>query len=178
MAKSARASGIKKNKAALKKRVFLPAETARNDRLSAKLLELAKAPKPARPAKQEMEVDAAEEGEARLQNCIDQQHDTDMQRPPAAKEDTAKEDEPTTEGALLYSLSVPIPHSLMHCDVPQLLTPPTSPASSLNSALLPAHSTSTEQQFFAFLGAATEVLGFNHQGDLALSFSPDIEDQN
>ena len=47
MAKSARASGIKKNKAVLKKRVFGPVETARNERLNAKLLELAKQPKPA-----------------------------------------------------------------------------------------------------------------------------------
>jgi hypothetical protein len=45
MAKSARSSAIKKNNAVLKKRVFGPVETARNDRMSAKLLELAKAPK-------------------------------------------------------------------------------------------------------------------------------------
>nr|POE65076.1 hypothetical protein CFP56_34744 [Quercus suber] len=54
MGKSARASGIKKNNQALKKRVFGPVETARNERLSAKLLELAQQPKPPRP---EMEVE-------------------------------------------------------------------------------------------------------------------------
>lgn len=45
MAKSARSSGIKKNKQALKKKVFGPVETARNERQNAKLLALAKAPK-------------------------------------------------------------------------------------------------------------------------------------
>ncbi|EME81934.1 uncharacterized protein MYCFIDRAFT_207989 [Pseudocercospora fijiensis CIRAD86] len=45
MGSSARASRIKKNNSALKKRVFGPVEQARNERLSAKLLALAKAPK-------------------------------------------------------------------------------------------------------------------------------------
>jgi hypothetical protein len=54
MAKSARASRVKKNKAGLKKKVFGPVETARNERLNAKLLELAQQAKPERP---EMEVD-------------------------------------------------------------------------------------------------------------------------
>lgn len=57
MAKSARASTIKKNNSALKKRVFGPVEAARNERLSAKLLELAKAPK------EEKMEDADVEGE-------------------------------------------------------------------------------------------------------------------
>jgi hypothetical protein len=60
MARSARSSGIKKNKAVLKKRVFGPVETARNERLSAKLLELANAPK----EKMEVEVEKPEESKA------------------------------------------------------------------------------------------------------------------
>ena len=66
MAKSARASSIKANNARLKKNVFGPVETARNERLSAKLLELAAAPKPKAPEKEaEMEdaVTAAAEDE-------------------------------------------------------------------------------------------------------------------
>ena len=59
MAKSARASGIKKNKRALKKRVFGPVETARNERLSAKLLELAQQPK---PALNQSEIDLESQG--------------------------------------------------------------------------------------------------------------------
>lgn len=54
MAKSARASVTKKNNQALKRKVFGPAETARNDRMNAKLLELAQQPKPPRA---EMEVE-------------------------------------------------------------------------------------------------------------------------
>jgi hypothetical protein len=46
MAKSARASTRKANNRRLVKHVFGPAEAARNERLSAKLLELAKQPKP------------------------------------------------------------------------------------------------------------------------------------
>lgn len=56
MGKSARASAIKKNNSALKKRVFGPVEMARSERLSAKLLELASQPKPPR---EEMEVEGA-----------------------------------------------------------------------------------------------------------------------
>lgn len=54
MAKSSRASRIKKNNQALKKRVFDPVETARNERLSAKLLELAKTSK---EKEEEMQVE-------------------------------------------------------------------------------------------------------------------------
>lgn len=46
MAKGARASSIKANNTALKTKVFGPIETARTERLSAKLLALAAAPRP------------------------------------------------------------------------------------------------------------------------------------
>ncbi|EKJ71123.1 hypothetical protein NXS19_003147 [Fusarium pseudograminearum] len=46
MAKSSRASTKKANNRRLVKNVFGPAEAARNERLSAKLLEVAKQPKP------------------------------------------------------------------------------------------------------------------------------------
>ncbi|ROW12093.1 hypothetical protein VMCG_00134 [Cytospora schulzeri] len=46
MAKSSRASSTKANHLRLKKGVFGPVEAARNERLSAKLLELASQPKP------------------------------------------------------------------------------------------------------------------------------------
>lgn len=54
MAKSSRSSAIKKNNQNLKKKVFGPVETARNERQNAKLLELAQQPK---PLKAEMEVE-------------------------------------------------------------------------------------------------------------------------
>lgn len=56
MARSARSSAIKKNKGVLKKRVFGPVETARNDRMSAKLLALAKAPKEKMEVEQDSEL--------------------------------------------------------------------------------------------------------------------------
>ncbi|CAK3936801.1 Hypothetical predicted protein [Lecanosticta acicola] len=74
MAKSARASRIKKNNQALKKRVFDPVETARNERLSAKLLELAKAPK---EKEQETEVEKEAEGTAEPTDTKDEKMDVD-----------------------------------------------------------------------------------------------------
>ena len=61
MAKSSRSSAVKKNNQTLKKKVFGPAETARNARQSAKLLELAQQPKPLRA-----EMDVEQEGAAVL----------------------------------------------------------------------------------------------------------------
>lgn len=61
MAKSARASSIKKNKSGLKKRVFGPVERARNDRLNSKLLAIINQEKPLRA---EMEVETAEAASA------------------------------------------------------------------------------------------------------------------
>lgn len=63
MAKSARASVIKKNNQRLKANVFGPVEQARAERLSAKLLELAKAPKPEREADTKMDVENDDDGE-------------------------------------------------------------------------------------------------------------------
>ncbi|KAF2490468.1 hypothetical protein BU16DRAFT_154021 [Lophium mytilinum] len=57
MAKGLRSSSIKTNRKKLRTRVFAPVEVARTERLSAKLLELASQP---RPAKAEMEIDADE----------------------------------------------------------------------------------------------------------------------
>ena len=53
MAKGARASTKKANHQKLKSRVFGPVESARTERLSAKLLELASQPKP-QPAKEDI----------------------------------------------------------------------------------------------------------------------------
>jgi hypothetical protein len=53
MAKGARASTKKANNQKLKSRVFGPVESARTERLSAKLLELASQPKP-KPAKEDI----------------------------------------------------------------------------------------------------------------------------
>ncbi|RAL07723.1 DUF2423 domain-containing protein [Aspergillus homomorphus CBS 101889] len=57
MAKSGRASVIKRNRASLRATVFAPAVDARTERLSAKLQELAAQPKP-NESKSKMELDS------------------------------------------------------------------------------------------------------------------------
>jgi hypothetical protein len=57
MAKGARASTKKVNHQKLKSRVFGPVESARTERLSAKLLELASQPKP-KPVKDDIVMDS------------------------------------------------------------------------------------------------------------------------
>ncbi|KAI0195389.1 hypothetical protein EV127DRAFT_185062 [Xylaria flabelliformis] len=56
MAKSSRASSRKANNQRLKAKVFGPVETERNARLSAKLLELAAAPKPEQVESESMNI--------------------------------------------------------------------------------------------------------------------------
>ncbi|KAI1840784.1 hypothetical protein JX266_012991 [Neoarthrinium moseri] len=56
MAKSSRASTVKANNQRLKAKVFGPVESARMERLSSKLLELAAAPKPPKPEENEMKI--------------------------------------------------------------------------------------------------------------------------
>lgn len=57
MAKGARASKVKMNNSKLKSRVFGPIETARTERLSAKLLALASQPKPTKKDSDDMAMD-------------------------------------------------------------------------------------------------------------------------
>lgn len=54
MAKSSRAGSVKANNRRLKTNVFGPVESARTERLSAKLLELAAQPKPERNVEEGM----------------------------------------------------------------------------------------------------------------------------
>ncbi|KAF6805172.1 hypothetical protein CPLU01_07303 [Colletotrichum plurivorum] len=63
MAKSARSSVKKNNNQRLKKDVFGPVEAARAERLSAKLLELAKQPKPEREADVKMDTDEQDDAQ-------------------------------------------------------------------------------------------------------------------
>lgn len=67
MAKSSRASTTKANNQRLKAKVFGPVEQARMERLSAKLLEVASAPKPEKAeAENEMKI-VDEEDEAKTE---------------------------------------------------------------------------------------------------------------
>ncbi|KAG5982210.1 hypothetical protein E4U55_002193 [Claviceps digitariae] len=63
MAKSARSTTRKQNNRRLYAKVFSPAEAARNERLSAKLLELAKQPK---PESSDVNMDADDNAEAEV----------------------------------------------------------------------------------------------------------------
>ncbi|KAI0024869.1 hypothetical protein F4780DRAFT_723368 [Xylariomycetidae sp. FL0641] len=76
MAKSSRASSRKVNNQRLKKNVFGPAEIARSERLSAKLLELASQPKPEKPEGEEMKVVDDEESAAKEATAADANDDT------------------------------------------------------------------------------------------------------
>ncbi|KAI2630939.1 hypothetical protein GGR54DRAFT_177357 [Hypoxylon sp. NC1633] len=80
MAKSSRASSRKANNQRLKSKVFGPVESARVERLSAKLLELAAQPKPPQPESDEMKIvddDAAEEEAAAEANDVGSAMDVD-----------------------------------------------------------------------------------------------------
>lgn len=61
MAKSSRASTVKANNQRLKAKVYGPVEQARRERLSARLLEVAAAPKPPQPEESEMKIVEADE---------------------------------------------------------------------------------------------------------------------
>jgi hypothetical protein len=171
MAKSARASGVKKNNQALKKKVFGPVESARNERLSAKLLELAQQP---RTPNSEMDIEPTGKLEA---TCAERRMISDnhtLAGPQDASMET-KEDNMATEGASASSLSIPIPASLLHNN--PLSTPPLTPdhvsANTTTPILdIPAQKKlAKELLFYHMLGASTDIVGFDENGDLQLSFA-------
>jgi hypothetical protein len=167
MAKGLRASRTKKNNQALSKRVFGPVEAARNERLSAKLLALAQQPK---APKEEMEIENGTE--------IRHHFNTTGAAADRSCPDTADK-EATAEGT--PSLSIPIPKGIAFNDHhhQQLLTPPSTPPTSNNTPANPIldrasqHAMAQEQLFFHLLGASSDILGFDEEGDLRLAFHTD-----
>ncbi|PWY71504.1 hypothetical protein BO94DRAFT_501622 [Aspergillus sclerotioniger CBS 115572] len=77
MAKSGRASVIKRNRAKLRATVFGPAVDARTERLSAKLQELASQPKP-NEAKTNMELDSTGPNDKKDGNISNSNEDMDI----------------------------------------------------------------------------------------------------
>ncbi|OCK84813.1 hypothetical protein K432DRAFT_288135 [Lepidopterella palustris CBS 459.81] len=73
MAKSLRASTKKTNRSKLRARVFAPAENARTERLSAKLLKLASQPRPAKTAEMELDSEDAAKSDVQQDAPQDQQ---------------------------------------------------------------------------------------------------------
>lgn len=100
MAKGSRASTKKANNARLKSGVFGPVETARTERLSAKLLELASQPKP----KQESVLEDVEDGMDLVPGCISRadkcSESTDAN--PASQTSGVKQAEGTQSGRPFY----------------------------------------------------------------------------
>jgi hypothetical protein len=173
MAKSARATSVKKNRQNLKKNVFGPVEAARNERLSAKLLELASKAKPPRP---EMEVE--QDGMTQLDNktrihTLESNQYTSTESTNPSEE--ASENK-TTEGASNSpSISIPIPACLLHHH-DHLPTPPLTPTLDASATTTPILDTSAqkvlakEMLFFHLLGTSTDIIGFDDNGELELSF--------
>ena len=173
MAKSARSSAIKKNKSALKKKVFGPVEAARNERLSAKLLELASKPR----IRAQMDVDETGMPQQRSLNLLHTDPDIDGIAEPNDSTNTSSEgkEDQATKGAS-SSLSIPIPACLLyHND--QLPSPPTTPILDTSVTNTPILERSAQKEyakellFFHLLGASSDIVGFDDNGQLELSFA-------
>jgi hypothetical protein len=174
MAKSARATSVKKNRQNLKKKVFGPVEAARNERLSAKLLELASKAKRPRP---EMEVE--QDGMTQLDNkprldTLESNQYTSTESTNPSEEATENK---TTEGASNSpSISIPIPACLLHHN-DHLPTPPLTPTLDASATTMPILDTlaqrvlAKEMLFFHLLGTSTDIIGFDDNGELELSFA-------
>ncbi|GAB7346489.1 hypothetical protein MBLNU457_5178t1 [Dothideomycetes sp. NU457] len=172
MAKSSRASVIKTNRKALKRKVFGPAEQARAERLSKKLMELASQPKPPRA---EMDVEETTGTDLLCEFIrVSSELITDTDAKDMDVED--KETGPAADGALRL-LSIPIPESLLS---PQQTTtqvptpPPTLPT--LCDECFPSPTNhaenarvASEQLFYHFLGCG-DIAGFDDRGDLMVNF--------
>ena len=65
MAKGLRASSRKKNNAALRNRIFVPASDARTERLSAKLQELAAKPRPNQERRMDVDTDETKQAQTK-----------------------------------------------------------------------------------------------------------------
>lgn len=175
MAKGARSSANKVNKRALKSRVFGPAELARTQRLSDKLLDLATQPK---PSKTEQQQNKGPQHRYALHghstNCssivADMSHSTDI---------TETQSEPREQGAS-PSLSIPIPESMFSANSLPLTPPPTPPSMSLQEQdAFPCPTNhdanylqAEELLFFHSLGVASDIKGFDDSGNLILEFAP------
>lgn len=173
MAKSSRASVIKTNRKALKRKVFGPAEQARAERLSKKLIELASQPKPPRAEMDVEETTGSDILHKYIRVSSDLTSDTDTKDMDVGDEETG----PAADGALRSSLSIPIPESLLSPQqTTQLPTPPPSPPTFCDDNFpSPTNHAdnarvASEQLFYHFLGCAKDIAGFDDRGDLMVNF--------
>jgi hypothetical protein len=174
MAKSARSSRIKKNNSALKKRVFGPVEIARNERLSAKLLELAKQPKPERG---EMDIQLECRTPMREQKRLNKDLKTDLvtatDKKSSKKSKTDKDPESIAEGGMpQLSATSPMSSMILRSLSPTAIVgagrmptpPPTPPSGS------PRIEDTARENFYHALGLSTDINGFTLAGDLDLNY--------
>ncbi|KAH0349131.1 hypothetical protein KCU83_g5632, partial [Aureobasidium melanogenum] len=163
MGKGLRSSVNKTNNRKLKKNVFGPVETARTERLSQKLLELASQPK---PPKSDMEVEESNDSKQ-----------------------AESEAKATNANGALNALAIPVPKSLAHqCPATaaasmNMLTPPPTPPLDIsdfsNPSVRSAHRRyADEQLFFHLLGVSTDIHGFDSFGNICLGFGSDSESDN
>lgn len=170
MAKGLRASRVKKNNSALRKKVFSPAENARNERLNAKLQALIAQPKPPR---EEMDVEDGMSHSNPAGNAVELVTNIHFTEPASTD---AKASGAAAEGT--PSLSIPIPQSVFTVNPnDQLPTPPATPSTDSSTPATPILDRAGQQQlakeqlFFHLLGASSEIIGFDPNGDLRLAFN-------
>lgn len=146
MAKGARSSVRKTNNQNLKAKVFGPVETARTERLSQKLLELAQQPQ---PPKNEMEVEKDGERTRSFRHLPQLPTDT----PTEPENNAAQEKAPAAQAeGSSKCFTWPIPPSLLAS------TNPTK------------QHMAEEEVFYHFLGLSGDITGFTTEGDLGLHF--------
>lgn len=146
MAKGSRSSVRKTNNQALKARVFGPVETARTERLSQKLLELAQQPRP-----QKNEMDGEKDGQRTQPHIVSAQAPANIPTEPENTDAQEKAPADQAEGSSkCFSWSIP----------PSLL------ASSKNDA----QNTAEDEVFYHLLGLSGDIAGFTAQGNLSLRF--------
>jgi hypothetical protein len=174
MAKGLRASVNKRNKSKLRSRVFGPVETARTERLSAKLLELAQQPKPTRS---EMEVDTQADKGVLLPLMLWENQDTNVCAEQQTASTTTVQDKATAEGqslALQRIFSYPVPASLC-CSNYSYGTSDEGSGSDeerqhCNEDLSVACHDGNEELFYTLLGLSSDIAGFDAWGDLQMVF--------
>lgn len=146
MAKGSRSSVRKTNNQALKARVFGPVETARTERLSQKLLELAQQPRP-----QKNEMDVEKDGQRTQPHIVSAQAPTNIPTEPENTDAQEKAPADQAEGSSkCFSWSIP----------PSLL------ASSKNDT----QNTAEDEVFYHLLGLSGDIAGSTAQGNLSLRF--------
>ena len=153
MAKGLRSSVKKSHRTKLRSRVFAPVEDARTERLSAKLLELASQP---RPAKTDMELDEDNGTNTPLTHQIPR-HSTRSNSSPASKSDAqadAHQDQQAEGLSPCISWSIPRALSEGTAD---------APPQKLKRQI-------EEDLFYSLLGVCSDIVGFDERGDLLLAF--------